>query len=120
MADPYTTTTNSTTTAPVHPTSTTTTHIRDSGSPTNWFAYLLGGAVIAVGVGALVLSNSDSTPTTTPAGSTNNVTIESPAAPAPAVEAPAATAPAPVEPAPTAPAPETTPDAGTVAPAPAN
>jgi hypothetical protein len=145
MADPYTNTTNTTNTTPtgrVPPTNTTTSNqnLRETQSSTNWFAYLLGGAVIAVGIVALVFGMSDDVPApatstateTQPAGDTNNVTIEAPAAAptAPAADAPAAPtattpdATAPANPSPTNPSADPAasapaPDAAPAAPAPA-
>ncbi|WP_158569270.1 hypothetical protein [Pseudotabrizicola alkalilacus] len=140
MADPhippknptYTTTSTTPPNVPPHSTNTSTTHIHETRS-TNWFVYLLGGAVIAVGIVAWLMSG-NGTPANQPTTG-NNVTIEAPAtapeggpvspvpdgtapsdpiAPAPADPvAPAPADPAPVEPA--APAP-----ADPVAPAPAN
>ncbi|MFN7223189.1 MAG: hypothetical protein ACK4MS_04170 [Paracoccaceae bacterium] len=122
MADPLNTTT--TTTSPVYTnpaqsalgTSTHTTQIRQTESSTNWFAWMLGGAVVAVGIAALFYIGNNTAPVQ-PAGS-NNVTIEAPAAaPAPAPEAAAPVAPAPtpepVAPAvtPVAPAPDAAPAA---------
>ncbi|MDR7124986.1 hypothetical protein [Pseudotabrizicola sp. 4114] len=135
MADPHippknpTYTTTTPPNVPPHSSNTSTTHIHETRS-TNWFVYLLGGAVIAVGIVAWLMSGDDTQPTTG-----NNVTIESPAtapeggpvspvpdgtAPsdpiAPAPADPVAPAPAdPVAPAPADPAP-----ADPVAPAPAD
>ena len=151
MSDAYKPTPNPPTpgyTNPANPTpnpnpigSSHTTHVRQSQPSTNWFAWLLGGAVVVVGLGALFFSGNDTTPVQSPGG--NNVTIESPAiapglAPAapggpatatpdpvappiapdgPAVADPVAPSPdvAPVPAPETAPAPDTAPDA---APAP--
>jgi hypothetical protein len=137
MADPYNSTTTTRTkpdyTNPANPNATSTnqtTHIRESQKTTNWFAWLLGGAVVAVAIIALVFSG-DRSPNPTAGG--NSVTIENPAAapstapataPAadtavapPATDAPAATTPAPE---PAAPAGETTaPGVDPAAPAPA-
>ncbi|MCU0901690.1 MAG: hypothetical protein MUC82_14515 [Cypionkella sp.] len=112
MADTFNSTTTTTTPGYTNPANaplgatTHATHVRETRSSTNWFAWLLGGAVIAVGIGALVYSGDDVAPGAAAPG--NNVTIEAPTtAPAPAAETPVAPA-SPV--APEAPA-ATTPDA---------
>ncbi|MDP2079827.1 MAG: hypothetical protein U0934_12855 [Pseudotabrizicola sp.] len=88
-----------------------TSHVRETQTSTNWFAWMLGGAVVAVGIAALVYSGSDAPPAQ-PAGS-NNVTIEAPAT-APAAEAPVTPQPDAVVPV----APEAPAVADPVAPAP--
>ncbi|PJF10572.1 hypothetical protein [Pseudorhodobacter sp. MZDSW-24AT] len=114
MADAYNSTTTTTTPGytnpanPPHGAATHTTHVRETHQSTNWFAWLLGGAVVAVGIGALVYSNDDVAPGT-PAAVDNNVTIQSPAT-APAADAPVATTPDATAPAADAPV-ATTPDA---------
>lgn len=109
MSD-YNSTTTTTTTpgytnpaAQPHAGATHTSHIRETQTSTNWFAWMLGGAVVAVGIAAFVYTGNDTATTNpTPAATGNNVTIEAPAAateaPAVGTEAPAAAPVAPVAP----------------------
>ncbi|NEX45383.1 hypothetical protein [Pseudotabrizicola algicola] len=95
MSDAYNSTTKTTTPGYGNPGAapyagaTHTTHIRETRESTNWFAWLLGGAVVAVGIAALVYGGSGTSTQTQPGATGNNVTIEAPAT-APAADAPAA------------------------------
>lgn len=145
MAEPHTPNSTYTTTTvnPPYGSTTNTTHVHQPQRSGSLAPYLLGAAVVVIGIGALVLGGEDTAPGQ-PVGDTNNVTIEAPAATpatpaevtpapdapataqppaaAPDAAAPTASEPTPADPVAPAPAPEAgpaVPDASTTAPAPA-